>query len=49
MQLATRTSGKFERSGKRLSKVIKCRRANNKPSCPKAVRLDIVEEEGKNC
>ena len=39
--------GKFERSGKRLSKAIKCRRANNKPSCPKAVRPDIVEEEGK--
>ena len=39
--------GKFERSGNRESKVIKCRRANNKPSCPKAVRVDIVEEEGK--
>ena len=37
--------GKFERSGKRLSKVITTSR--KKPSCPKAVRLDIVEEEGK--
>ena len=38
--------GTFKRSGNRLSKVIKCSRANKKPYCPKAVRLDIVEEKG---
>ena len=40
------SKGEFARSGNRLIKVIKCRRANYKPSCPKAVHLDIVEEKG---